>query len=108
LALVRGLTGPADYTPVVHSPRRVLLDVHLLCLPVLIYCPLQHLFFYSVADQLAVAPEYLRRVWGSIETLFRLRGRERCGSAAIQIRTLPSLDRQWRTAAGTFAQCVLQ
>ena len=68
LALVRSLTGPADYTPVVHNPRRVLLDVHVLCLPVMIYCPLQHLFFYSAAAEVAAAPEHFQRVWSSVPT----------------------------------------
>jgi alpha-glucosidase len=68
LAMARGLAGPADYTPVVHSRRRVLPPVHVLCLPVLIYCPLQHLYLYSAASQVAAAPAHFRRVWGAVPT----------------------------------------
>ena len=76
LGLVRGLAGPADYTPVLHHPRRGLPLVHLLSLPVLVFCPLQHLFFYSVGYQV---PDGL--AWARLEAARRC-SRSACSGPA--------------------------
>ena len=68
VGLLRGLAGSADYTPVMHNPRRHLPLVHVLGLPVLLFNPLQHLYFYSVSFQVAAAPNYFRRVWAAVPT----------------------------------------
>jgi hypothetical protein len=67
VGLVRGLAGPADYTPVVHNKRRLPM-VHVLALPVLLYSPLQHLYFYSLSIQVKSAMAPFRRVWSAIPT----------------------------------------
>jgi hypothetical protein len=68
VGLVRGLAGPADYTPVVHSPKLVLPLVHVLVLPLLLYNPLQHLYFYSLSIHVKSAPTPFRRVWSATPT----------------------------------------
>ena len=130
LGLVRGLAGPADYTPVLHHPRRGLPLVHLLSLPVLVFCPLQHLFFYSVGyqvpDGLAWAPgpeappespaglkfarsrcrsPMRRNTAGGSGGAFRRRGRGLYGSVATPIPTQWWRDAPRRGGPGTCAPC---